>query len=129
MYTGQDIFEEMEERHNVAFVQDIRDRITDIEKREIQYLEVKQMTDMLIKYREKMRRVLREYREWKTAYEAETDEIEKVYTAYEGIFARRQLQDAWKLYVTVNTDYHDMRRTYLTNLRQTPHTTRSAAAW
>ena len=128
MYTGQDIFEEMEQRHNVAFVQDIRDRITDIEKKEIQYLEVKQMTDMLIKYREKMRKVLSEYREWKTAYEAETDEIEKVYVAYEGIFARRQLQDAWKLYVTVNTDYHDMRRTYLANLRQTPHTTRSAAA-
>lgn len=128
MYTEQDVFDELETRHSVAFVQDIRDRIAIIEKREIQYLEMKQMADMLIKYREKMRKTLREYREWKTAYEAETDEIEKVYTAYEGIFARRQLADRWKLYVTVNTDYHDMRRAYLANLRQTPHTTRSAAA-
>lgn len=128
MYTGQDVFDEMEERHNVAFVQDIRDRITDIERREIQYLEVKQMIDMLIRYRAKMKKVLTEYRAWKTAYEVETDEIEKVYTAYEGIFARRQFADAWKLYVTVNQDYHDLRRAYLANLRQTPHTTRSVAA-
>lgn len=128
VYTGQDVFRELETRHHVGFVQGIKDSVTRAEQREVQYLEVKQMIDMLIRYRTKMKKVLAEYRDWKTAYEAETDEIEKVYTAYEGIYARRQFADCWKLYVTVNKDYHDMRRAYLANIRQTPHTTRSAAA-
>lgn len=121
-------FDILETKYNVAFVQDIKDRLARIEEREVQYLEVKQMIDMLYKYRGKMRAMLDMYREWKAQNEATTDEIEKVYIAYEGIFIRKQFEDAWKLYVMVNNDYHEMRRAYLANLRQTPHTKRSAAA-
>jgi hypothetical protein len=103
------------------FVRDIREHLLKLQGREIQYLEIKQMTDILARYRARVRVMVRHYRGWQAGYMREADEIEKIYAAYEGIFIRRQLQDSWKLYVAVNRDYHEMRRVYLASLRQPPH--------
>lgn len=104
-----------------AGVQLIRENLVARAGTEIQYLEMKQMADVLTRFRGRVRLVLSQYRVWKAAYAVETDDIEKVYMAYEGIFIRRQFADVWQLYVTVNRDYHDMRRVYLANLRHPPH--------
>lgn len=116
----QNVFEDMEDRYESGYVQDIRDRLMRCEAREVQYLEMKQMMDILYRFRGRVKMMVSHYRRWKVDYENETDEIEKVYRAYEGIFIRRQFHDSWKLYVTVNRDYHEMRRTYLASLRQPP---------
>ena len=116
-----ELFEQMETRYGSAFVQDIRDHMRAAETREIHYLEMKQMWDVLSRFRGRVRHMIRHYRQWKVSYEREQDEIEKVYMAYDGIFARQQLHDAWKLYVTVNKDYHEMRRTYMATMCQLPH--------
>lgn len=116
----------MEERYGPAYVQQIRDHLVQTEAREIQYLEMKQMAEILARFRNRVRVMVHHYRRWKADYERETDRVEKVYRAYEGIFVRRQLADVWSLYLTVNRDYHEMRRVYLANLRQPPH--RRAAA-
>lgn len=92
-----------------------------VQGRSIQYLDMKQMIDVLERQRKRVRSLVVYYRGWKAACGAETDDIEKVYAAYEGIFIRRQLQDAWTLYVAVNQDYHEMRRVYLASLSQPPH--------
>lgn len=113
--------EGMEERYGPAYVQQLRDHLIHIEAKEIQYLEMKQMAEVLARFRNRVRVMIHHYRRWKTDYERETDRIEKVYRAYEGIFVRRQLADVWQLYLTVNRDYHEMRRVYLANLRQPPH--------
>lgn len=117
----QALFHEMEKRYDTSFVQSIRDRIQASEIRDVQYLEMKQMQDILCRYRGRVRHMIKVYRRWKKGYEFERDELEKVYLAYEGIFLRQQLHDAWQLYVTVNRDYHEMRDTYLANLSQNPH--------
>ena len=114
-------FDGMEERYGPAYVQQLRDRLIHIEGREIHYLEMKQMAEILARFRNRVRVMVHHYRRWKVDYERETDRIEKVYRAYEGIFVRRQLADVWQLYVTVNRDYHELRRVYLANLRQPPH--------
>ncbi len=92
-----------------------------VQGRAIQYLDMKQMADVLERQRARVRAMSVYYRGWKAGYAEESDEIERVYAAYEGIFIRRQLQDAWRLYVTVNQDYHEMRRVYLASLSQPPH--------
>ncbi len=111
-----DILALLEERHGPAFTQSIRDRLTACKMREIQYLEMKQMVEILFRFRERARALVNVYRVWKRDYARETDQIEKVYKAYDGMFIRHQLQDAWKMYVTVNRDYHEMYRTYMKQL-------------
>lgn len=111
----------LEERYGPAYVQQIRDYLVKADARELQYLDMKQMAEILARFRNRVRVMVHHYRRWKVDYERESDRIEKVYRAYEGIFVRRQLADVWSLYVTVNRDYHEMRRVYLANLRQPPH--------
>jgi hypothetical protein len=113
--------EDMEERYGPAYVQQLRDHLIHIDAKEISYLEMKQMAEVLARFRNRVRVMIHHYRRWKADYEREHDRIEKVYRAYEGIFVRRQLADVWQLYLTVNRDYHELRRVYLANLRQPPH--------
>ena len=110
-----------EERYGAAFVQQLRDHLIHIDAKEISYLEMKQMAEVMARFRNRVQVMIHHYRRWKADYEREHDRIEKVYRAYEGIFVRRQLADVWQLYLTVNRDYHELRRVYLANLRQPPH--------
>lgn len=104
-----------------AYVQQLRDHLIHIDSHDISYLEMKQMAEVMARFRNRVRVMIHHYRRWKADYEREHDRIEKVYRAYEGIFVRRQLADVWQLYMTVNRDYHQLRRVYLANLRQPPH--------
>ena len=88
---------------------------------EISYLDVKQMTEILTRFRRRVRAFINLYRYWEADFDSETNDLEKYYKTREGILIRRQLIDAWELYVSVNQDYHKMRQTYLANLRQPPH--------
>ena len=72
--------------------------------------EVTQISYTLIRFRNRARLAAHQYRRWKRAYETETDGFEKVYRAYDGIFIRRHFAEVWRLYLTVNRDYHQMRR-------------------
>lgn len=113
-----DEFESMETRYGAAFAQDVHDKLALCETKEVQYLEMKQMGDVLTRFRERTRAMISHYRVWKKAYGDETDGIERVYKAYEGMFMRQQLRDAWRLYLTVNRDYHELYRTYMTQIDQ-----------
>lgn len=84
-----------------------------------QYLEVKQMAEILDRHRAQLRQVVRQYRILKQTLTAETDPIEKLYLGYEGMFLRDHLRDALRLYVMVNHDFHDARRSYLAGLEKT----------
>jgi len=110
---NQDDFDAMETKYGAAFVQGIRDQLSACETREVQYLEMKQMHEVLFRFRERARALATHYRAWRVDYNAEQDTIERVYKGYEGQFIRQQLRDAWRLYLTVNRDYHDMYRTYM----------------
>lgn len=81
------------------------------------YLEVKQLAEILARHREKTKLAVREYRLLKQALAAETDAIEKLYLGYEGMFMRDHLRDALRLYVMINRDYHDAYRAYMDGLK------------
>lgn len=106
---------------SAGYVQQLRDHLIHMDPHEISYFDMKQMAEIMARYRNRVRVMIHHYRRWKADYEREADRVEKVYRAYEGIFVRRQLADVWQLYLTVNRDYHELRRVYLANLRQPPH--------
>lgn len=81
-----------------------------------QYLEVKQLAEILVRQREKLRRAIRDYRAHKRVWAAQTDAVEKLYLGYEGMFMRDHLRDAIRLYVFVNRDYHEAWRGYMAAL-------------
>lgn len=82
-----------------------------------QYLEVKQLAEILARHREKLRLAVREYRMHKRTHAAEHDAIEKLYLGYEGMFLRDHLRDALRLYVMINHDYHEARKAYMDSLK------------
>lgn len=82
-----------------------------------QYLEIKQLGEILTRNREKARLAVREYRLLKQTLAAETDPIEKLYLGYEGMFMRDHLRDALRLYVMVNHDYHDAYQSYMNEVQ------------
>lgn len=88
-----------------------------------QFLEVKQMGDILARHREKARLALREYRQLVNAQKAETDAIEKLYLGYEGTFMRDHLRDTLRLYMTVQHDYHRAYDTYMNEIKAPAMTT------
>jgi hypothetical protein len=106
---------------NAAYVLRLRAHLINVDAHTISYLEMKQMAEIMARYRNRVRVMIHHYRRWKADYEREEDRIEKVYRAYEGIFVRRQLADVWQLYLTVNRDYHELLRVYLAHLSQPPH--------
>lgn len=81
------------------------------------YLEMKQMAEILARHRTKTKLAVREYRLLKQALAAETDAIEKLYLGYEGMFMRDHLRDALRLYVMINRDYHEALDTYMNGLK------------
>jgi hypothetical protein len=87
----------------------------------IDFTDLDQMRDIQARYRSRLKSMVMSYRLWKQSYADEMDELERVYTAYEGIFMRRQLNDCWRLYLAVNRDYHAMCRALLALYCHYPH--------
>lgn len=104
-----------------GYVADISAGRAIVRGRPVELSDLRQMEDVQARYRARLKAMLAHYRRWQAGYERERDAIERTYAAYEGIFLRRQIQDSWTLYVTVNRDYHAMLRVFLASLRQTPH--------
>lgn len=114
----QDVFGQMELKYGSAFAQGVADSLHGCEVREVRYHEMRRMTEVLFRYRERARAMISHYRVWRDSFEAERDEVEKLYKGYEGTFLQRQVQDAWKLYVMANKDYHEMYRMYIGQLER-----------
>lgn len=98
-------------------VADLIDKLKQTRKESWQFLEVKQMGEILARHREKARLAIREYRQLKNAKAAETDQIEKLYLGYEGLFMRDHLRDTLRLYMLVNRDYHEAYDAYMNEIK------------
>ncbi len=99
-----------------ASIAELVSRLRETRKDTWQYLEVKQMGEILSRHREKMRAAMRDYRQLRTALKAEADAVEKLYLGYEGMFARDHLRDTFRLYRLVARDYHDAFDAYMAEI-------------
>lgn len=90
-----------------------------VNKTDPQFLDVKELNDLLVEYRLRLRAQIAAYRSYKTLLSNQRlsdGVIRKVYASYEGIFQRRRIADLWKVYRILSADCHDMTQTYLANL-------------
>ena len=94
-------------------VEELVSRLKGLVPGHFQYLEVKQLAEILSRHRNKAREALKDYSVLKRAIAAETDAIEKLYLGYEGMFLRDHLRDALRLYVMINRDFHEAYRSYM----------------
>lgn len=82
-------------------------------KKEIQFMDVKHMSELCERYRGRLRRVVGEYRHWQGVHAVENDPVERLYGAVEGTALHRQVSDALKIWYFAHRDYHAMRKIYL----------------
>jgi len=87
-----------------------RARVT---RKDVQFTDIKQMTDLVDRYRSRVHVCIQSYRIWQAAQEIQTDPIERLYGAAEGASLHRHVSDAVKLWYFAHRDCHAMRREYL----------------
>lgn len=109
-------FEVLASRYNVGFAQQTADKVARLAKRDIQFLEIKELNDLAAEYRGRLRDLLASYR--RARGNAQGDHVvRQVYVSYEAIFIRRQIADLWQVYRIVMADSHEMTADYLVQLR------------
>jgi len=110
-----DIFSSpLADRHNIGFLQEIADRVACLDKRDIQFLDIKEVNDLAAEYRQRMRALIINYRAARV--KAPSPTIRQLYGSHESIFIRRQISDLWKVYRILIADSHEMTALYLAQL-------------
>lgn len=74
--------------------------------KEINYIEVKQMSEILAHYRGETRKAAQSYKLAVGRHYVETDNVIRMYTAKEVQVTRSHLQNMLKIWHTVQKDYH-----------------------
>ncbi len=82
-------------------------------RKDVQFMDVKMMSELMERYRARTRAAILEYRLWHDAHEVQTDSIERLYGAAEGAALHRRVSDAFKLWYFAHRDCYAMRRAYL----------------
>lgn len=108
-------FEVLASRYNVGFSQQTADKLARLAKRDIQFLEIKELNDLAAEYSGRLRDLLASYR--RARGNTQGDHVRQVYVSYEAIFFRRQIADLWQVYRIVMADSREMTADYLAQLR------------
>lgn len=82
-------------------------------RKDIQFIDVKHMSELCERYKAELRRKIQSYRHWRAAHEVEVDSIARLYGAAEGALLHRGVSDGLRLWYFAHRDYHAMRRSYL----------------
>lgn len=80
---------------------------------DIQFMDVKMMSELVERYRARVRVCIRGYRIWQSAHDTLKDDVARLYSLAEGALLHRGVSDAVSLWYFAHKDYHAMRRAYL----------------
>lgn len=82
-------------------------------KMDIQFADVKHLSELIERYRSRARGHILAYRVWQNTQSLQNDPIARLYGAAEGAMLQRQVSDAVQLWYFAHRDYHAMRKAYL----------------
>lgn len=82
-------------------------------RKDVQFLDVKHLSELCERYKDRVRVAITAYRHWRAAYEVECDPIARLYGAAEGATLHRRVSDELRLWYFAHRDYHALRRAYL----------------
>lgn len=93
--------------HNGAIM-----RATAYPPAKINYIEIKELNDLVSEYRDRLRGLVTGYRTYQAAGASGWTVPRKVYSSYESVYIRRQIADLWQLYRVIVADCHEMTALY-----------------
>lgn len=73
-------------------------------RKNLQFFDLKQMIEFETRYRTETRAAIRALKNWRRAYEAETDMVALLYGTIEGVMLRRRAEDFTRLYWLLRAD-------------------------
>ncbi len=85
-------------------------------REDIQFMDVKHLSELCERYRARVRKQIMAYRLWEKAQTRQNDALAQLYGAAEGVIMHRRIADEFKLWLIAHKDYHWMRRAYLIKL-------------
>lgn len=103
----------LEERFSKAEAQALVFGRARLVRKDIQFIDVKHMSELCERYKAQLRANIKAYRHWRQAHDVEVDSIARLYGAAEGALLHRRVSDCFKLWYFAHRDYHAMRRSYL----------------
>lgn len=78
----------------------------------IDYLEIKELNDLVSEYRDRIRGLVAGYRTYRATAHSHWAVPRKVYSSYEALYIQRQLADLWQIYRVIVADCHEMTALY-----------------
>lgn len=103
----------LEERFGHMEAQALKFGRARVTRRDVQFSDIKLMSDLVERYRIRVRACISTYRLWSAAQDIQVNSLERLYSAAEGAALHRHVSDAVKLWYFAHRDYHAMRREYL----------------
>lgn len=101
-------------RHNVGFLQEVADRMKEFERRDIQFLDIKELNDLVGDYRARIKDLIAHHRALRAP--SSSRDVRQAYQNHESIFIRRQITDLWKLYQMARSDSRELTEFYMRRL-------------
>jgi hypothetical protein len=110
-------FKALEKRYGAGFSQYLADQIARVELREINFLDIKELNDLVAEYRVRIRELIAFYRATQKTCRKDSPLMRRVYADHETILIRRQISDLRKLYRMAWSDSHELMNAYLHQLK------------
>lgn len=109
----------LEERYGAGFSQYLTDQIGRLDQREIDFLDIKELNDLVGEYRTRIRDLIALYRSAKKDTGANDNRplMRRVYASHETVLLHRQIADLRKLYRMAWADSREMTDEYIRRLQ------------
>ncbi len=122
--TDTKFFDELSRRYGVGVMQELADKLDEWKSQEQAHEELHEMEKAVRRFRTLARQAVQGYRAWLTQHSDQIHHpVTGAYIQYEQTYRKMQVRDAYNLYVVVNKDYHELKRTLATrqnNAEATP---------
>lgn len=82
----------------------------------LQAMDIKHLGEFENLYRQRCKLAITMYKDWKKTYQSESDVVELIYGSIEGMFLKKQAEDAAHLYWIIRQDFRNALSHYLSNI-------------
>lgn len=108
----------LEQRYGAGFAQYLTDQIERLNTREIDFLDIKELNDLVVEYRTRIRDLIALYRTVKKTDGSNDNQplVRRVYASHETVLLHRQIADLRKLYRMAWADSRELTEEYIRRL-------------
>lgn len=109
--------EALASRYGAGFSQYVTDQIECLDRRDIDFLDIKELNDLVGAYRTRIKDLIALYRTAQNINNAPGPLMRRVYANHETIFIHRQIKDLRELYRMARADSRELTNEYIHRLK------------